>query len=43
LSHINIKGVIETGLSFNPILPKSLGAQIKTLDHLNSEGLVQIF
>jgi SAM-dependent methyltransferase len=42
LSYINIKGVgLEIGPSYNPILPKSSGAQVKTIDHLNREGLVQ--
>jgi len=42
LSYINIKGVgLEIGPSYNPILPKSSGARIKTIDHLNHEGLVQ--
>jgi hypothetical protein len=42
LLHINIKGVgLEMGPSYNPILLKSSGAKIKTIDHLNREGLVQ--
>jgi len=42
LSHINIEGVgLEIGPSYSPILPKSSGAQIKTIDHLNREGLAQ--
>ncbi len=42
LSYINIKGAgLEIGPSYNPILPKSSGAKIKTVDHLNHEGLVQ--
>ena len=41
-SVINIKGVgIEIGPSFNPILPKSSGAQIKIVDHLNREALIE--
>ncbi|MRR15258.1 MAG: class I SAM-dependent methyltransferase [Deltaproteobacteria bacterium] len=42
LSSINMKGVgLEIGPSYNPILPKSSGAKIKTVDHLNREGLLQ--
>lgn len=42
LSYINIEGIgLEIGPSYNPILPKSSGAKIKTIDHLNHEGLVQ--
>ncbi|MRS02264.1 class I SAM-dependent methyltransferase [bacterium] len=42
LSSVNIEGVgLEIGPSYNPILPKSSGAKIKTVDHLDREGLLQ--
>jgi hypothetical protein len=42
LTYINLKGKgLEIGPSYNPMVPKSSGANIKTVDHMNREGLIK--